>query len=137
MQGQMQAAQTKFDFQTHKFDANGNLVATDHYRLHNANGTSYYERPKFSGNLWFENNQPAGRIEYKIEGKKTVKHLLIGEEYPHLAYVKPLSGSEAIAAELAQAKAELAQIKAEQSAKTQTEVKVTEPKKAPTLPKKG
>ncbi len=140
MQSQMQEPRKKFSFETHKFDANGNLVSVDHYRLHNAGGTSYYERPKFSGNLWFENNEPAGRVEYKANEKgKLTKHLLIGEEYPHQEYVKPLSGAEAIAAELAQAKAELAQIKAEQSAKAQTEVKVTQTapakKQPPTLPK--
>ena len=49
----------KFDLRTHLFDNQGRLVKKNHYVLRVINGVSYYERPVNSGNLWFENNQPA------------------------------------------------------------------------------
>lgn len=110
----------KFDLRTHIWDAQGRLVKINLYRKYIIQGTEYYERPRNSGNLFFENNQPAGRMELEFgpDGKIASKTLKLGE--PHKEFVAPVSGAEAVAAalgtaqeQLLEAQAELAQIKKE------------------------
>jgi hypothetical protein len=104
MQVQVQEVpENKFDLITHRWDKQGNPLAKNPYRLHIRQGNYYFERPVNSGNLWLENNQPAGRIEIR-DGKKV---FLVGEEaVPHKAYIAPLEGAEALQSELAEAKAQ-------------------------------
>lgn len=141
----------KFDLRTHVWDSQGLLVEKNIYRSHIREGVTYFERPVNSGNLWHENNQPAGRVEYVFapNGKVSSKTYHIGA--PHKEYTAPLTGDEKLhyeleqerernaqlAAELAAIKkdagAKLAQVPAEaQSVKPQAEVKA-----APTLTKPG
>lgn len=111
----------KFDLVTHRWDSQGHLVAKNLYRKFIVGDRSYYERPVNSGNLWYENNQPAGRVEYElnekghIAGPKTFNH-----DAPHKNYTAPLLGAEKMHFELekerersAALEAELASIKKE------------------------
>lgn len=110
----------KFDLVTHRWDTQGNLVAKNLYRSFIVDGTQYFERPVNSGNLWYENNQPAGRVEYKFgpSGKISSKKIEVGA--PHKEWTAPLTGDEKLHYELQQerdkraaAEAELLAIKAE------------------------
>lgn len=112
----------KFDLQTHAWDAQGKLVRVNHYRLYIIEGVSYYERPVNSGNLWFENNQPAGRMLLKLNGNGVIISKELQPDAPHIEWKKPLEGDEALHYELEQAntrlkeaEAELAAIRAEQA----------------------
>ncbi len=105
----------KFDLRTHATDPVTQQTSyINGYRLHILSGIRYFERPVNSGNLWFENNKPAGRLSYKVEDK-AVKACVDGTA-AHVAYVAPPSGAELIAGKLAQAETELAAIKAERDA---------------------
>ncbi len=115
-----QPQEEKFDLRTHRTDPiTGETKMVNQYRLHILNGVRYFERPVGSGNLWFENNQPAGRlVGFTAQGAK------VDLTEAHKAYTPPPTGAERIAAELAakdaalaQAHAELAAIKAERDAK--------------------
>lgn len=115
----------KFDLRTHYWDATGKLTKKDLYTCYVRNGISCYERPLNSGNLWYDNNQPAGRIELgKDPAGKTIK--IFNHEAEHIAYVAPSSASElevALHAERAKAaelEAELASIRAERAADVKT-----------------
>lgn len=78
----------KFDLVTHQFDGRGKLASKNPYRLHIKDGSQYYERPVDSGNLWYENNQPAGRVEVKGGVK------LFDTSAPHKLYQAPPTGQE-------------------------------------------
>jgi len=110
----------QFDLRTHYWDNNGNLMKTDHYTKYcqgitdsqgrlTGESETYYERPQKSGNLWHENGEPAGRVEYR-NGKR---HFNLGA--PHIAYTPELPGDPALAARVAELEAELAQINKERS----------------------
>lgn len=106
-----------FDLTVHKWDSRGHLKAVNPYRLHFYQGAQYYERPVNSGNLWYENNQPAGRVKYNANREKSFEF-----KAPHVTYVKPLAGAEKITFENlslkeqnAQLMKELQQIKADQA----------------------
>lgn len=118
----------KFDLRTHVWDGSGNLIRTNLYTKYVIDGSAFYERPVKSGNLWYENNQPAGRMEYDEKG---IRKLCEGA--PHKEFTPKLEGADALYAELDDVKAraeaaeaELAAIKAEREAKTapKSEVKV-------------
>lgn len=108
-----QADPNKFDLQVHAWDGQGKMIKANHYRQHIIGATTYYERPVNSGNLWFENNQPAGRMEYTFgeDGKIASKELHKGA--PHKDWTRPLSGTEKVHFELEQQKAKNAQLEAE------------------------
>lgn len=113
----------KFDLKTHTFNARGILTNVNLYRLHVINGCQLYERPVNSGNLWYENDEPAGRVTYEGTGK--IKKKVIDNEAEHIAYVAPLTGDEKLhfdhenlKLENAKLLAEIEQIKKEQEAKT-------------------
>ncbi len=99
----------KFDLRTHDFNARGLLRGKNAYRLHVVNGIQMFERPVNSGNLFYENNEEAGRVEY-IRSDKNNK--VIGKKFlndaKHVAYKAPISGAEKLEMELA-----ASQIKAE------------------------
>lgn len=114
----------KFDLRTHVWDAQGNLVSENLYRSFIIEGRQYFERPVNSGNLWFENNQPAGRVDLEFNEKGHIKNKTFHFDAPHKAYTAPLTGAEKLHFELEQQreenaalKAELEQIKAEKEKK--------------------
>lgn len=124
----------KFDLQTHRWDSQGNLVAKNPYRNHIINGNSYYERPVNSGNLWFENNQPAGRMELEFgeDGKISKKTLRLDAK--HVDYTAPLKGDAAIHYELEQTRNKNAQLEAELAAIKGESAKKAAPAPAPVKP---
>lgn len=112
----------KFDLRTHVWDAQGALVRKNLYTNHCVEGRNYFERPIKSGNLWYANNQPAGRVDY-IKGPdgKTIKK--IDEQAAHTVFTPELEGDEALLYALEQEKnrstaleQELAAIKADRVA---------------------
>lgn len=116
----------KFDLRTHYWDATGKLVKRDPYVLYVRDGVQYYERPVGSGNLWFENNQPAGRMSRKThpDGKS---HKQFDHAATHIEFTEPLSGEQEMHYELelermqnAELKRELDAIKAEREPKVAT-----------------
>lgn len=110
---QYQPDPNKFDLRTHIWDSQGNLVSKNLYRAFHMQGSTYYERPVNSGNLWFENNQPAGRMEYTLspDGKIGPKRFV--PDAPHIDYVEPLKGAEKLQADLGAAKKENVQLRDE------------------------
>lgn len=136
-----EADPNKFDLQVHRWDSQGNLVGKNPYRTFITDGKITYERPVNSGNLWFENNKPAGRVEivFGENGKISSKEFKFGA--PHKEYTEPLSGSDKVNYELEQTRAKNAALEAElalikkESAK-KIEVK-EEAKAVPTLTKPG
>lgn len=123
----------KFDLQVHAWDGQGKLVKENHYRLHIIEGRSYFERPVNSGNLWYENNQPAGRMEYTFGENGTIasKSLQLGAA--HKEWKKPLTGAEALHFELEQTKERNAQLEAELTAIKAESEKKSAPKTVPNL----
>lgn len=103
----------QFDLQTHQFDKRGNLRSTNHYFLHIRGTAKYFERPQFSGNLFSENDEPAGRVERLIDDKTGKPVLSFDHNADHKAYSRPLEGAEKISAELQETKAENDALKAE------------------------
>ena len=103
----------KFDLRTHVWDSQGNLTKKNLYRNYIMDGRSYFERPVNSGNLWFENNQPAGRVEltFNEAGHIIAKKFDFNAE--HKEYKAPMTGAEKIHYELEQERAKTAQLKAE------------------------
>lgn len=106
----------QFDTRTHTTDSlSGKTKLANAYRLYVLQGKDsegrdsavrYFERPVGSGNLWFENNKPAGRLLGPNQ---------VNTEAPHIEWIAPPTGAELVARELADAKRELAAIKAEQN----------------------
>lgn len=126
-QSQSEVQETKFNLRTHHWDARGRLKSKSHYRLHIVNGAQYFERPVNSGNLFYENNEPAGRVEYHKDEKGRA-HKKFDFEAEHKAYVAPLTGMEKIHFENESLKeqnakllAEIQAIKAEKDAKEAAE----------------
>lgn len=92
----------KFDLRTHEWDAQGKLVKTNLYRSFIIDGRQYFERPVNSGNLWFENNQPAGRVEYVFGADGKIASKKFQFDQPHKDYKAPLSADEKMHYELEQ-----------------------------------
>lgn len=137
----------KFDLRTHIWDAQGTLVSKNPYRSFIIEGRQYFERPVNSGNLWYENNQPAGRVELEFNDKGHIAKKTFDFAADHKDYVAPLTGHEKIHYELehersrvAQLEAELAMIRKEQAIKVappKAEEKPPEIRTSPSLPRKG
>ena len=111
----------KFDLSTHRWDSQGNLTKKNPYRMFMVGDRTVFERPVNSGNLWGENNQPAGRVEIEFSKDKpgVIAKKSFDFEAPHKEYKAPLSGSDKLHYELEQEKEktaalerELAQIRA-------------------------
>lgn len=114
----------KFDLTVQRWDAQGQLTANNPYRMYIMDGEKLFERPLNSGNLWYENNQPAGRMICEFNDKGHIIKKEFKRDVPHIAYEKPLTGAEKVAAQLAATEArasaleaELAQIRKEQERK--------------------
>lgn len=115
----------KFDLTVQRWNSQGQLQGKpNHYRKFILGDRELYERPLNSGNLWLENNQPAGRVICEFNEKGHIVSKRFDFEAKHVEFVPPPTGAEKIAAELAAVKAELAAIKKETEAKA-------EPAKAP------
>lgn len=147
----------KFDLMVHRWDSQGHLVGKNPYRMHLDGDRKYFERPVNSGNLWYENNQPAGRVELEFNDKGHIVSKSYKPEAKHIEYTVPLSGADKMHYELEQERmrsselqAELEAIKKERAANALIEV-VAAPKEvelkvepkievkpsAPTLSKRG
>jgi uncharacterized small protein (DUF1192 family) len=127
----------KFDLRTHLFDNNGRIVKTNHYALHVTDGVSYFERPMNSGNLWFENNQPAGRVE-RVADASGKSSKVFSPGAPHKVFEIKLEGDELLQVELqnsveriAALEKELAAVRAE---RIPAPVPVPQPKAATPTP---
>jgi len=116
---------TGFDLRTHIKNAKtGETIKEQPYRRFCVGLKVYYERPKFSGNLVFEDGKHAGRRFQDKEGK-----WVIDESLPHEAYVAKRTElvrpediadeNEALRAELAARDAELAMLKGEKQDKVE------------------
>ena len=92
----------KFDLCTHAWDAQGKLIRKNLYRAHIIEGRTYYERPVNSGNLWFENNQPAGRVNYEFGPSGKIAKKTFDFNAPHKDFVPELTGADKLAFELEQ-----------------------------------
>ena len=115
----------KFDLRTHIWDTKGNLVKENTYRSFIREGRQVFERPVGSGNLWYENNEPAGRIECQYNEKGHIIAKEFKPEAKHIEFVPPMNDDEKTYFELqnankrlAQLEAELASIKKEQENRT-------------------
>lgn len=114
----------KFDLRTHLFNSRGKIHETNHYRLHIKDGAHLYERPVNSGNLWLENAEPAGRIEYKRDARGKIIGKTITKDAPHITYVAPIVGeakvhfeNEDLRAQNARLRTELEAIQAERTSR--------------------
>lgn len=103
----------KFDLRTHVWDNQGHLVSVNHYRKFILSGSEYYERPVNSGNLWFENNEPAGRVICTFNDKGHIVTKEFDFKAEHIEYIPAPTGAEKLAYELAAAHAKNAQLEAE------------------------
>jgi hypothetical protein len=107
-------AADKFDLVVQKRDRKtGRVTEVNPYVLRVHQGVQYFERPKGSGNLFFGNNEPAGRYD---KGR-----FLVGANAAeHVEWVKPLTDEDKVkqavaaqAAENERLRAELNEIKRE------------------------
>lgn len=121
----------KFDLMTHQWNGQGQLIRKNTYRGLIVEGRQYFERPVNSGNLWFENNKPAGRVEYRRDEEGRI----IGKDFSfdakHIDYVAPLTGADAMHAELEQERAKSAALEKELAA-----IRADAPKAAPSVVEK-
>jgi hypothetical protein len=107
----------KFDLVVDRWDGQGMRVGPRNlYRKYILDGKEYYERPVNSGNLWFENNQPAGRVLLEFNEKGHIAKKEFDFTAKHETYVPVPSGQEKLSAELSAEKAKTAQLQAELAA---------------------
>ena len=94
----------------------GRIKKVNAYRLTVQDSVRYYEWPKFSGNLWYEDRTPAGRWEEKEDPKtkRVVKKVVIGAE--HKEYIAPLTEDQQLAKDILETKAENEKLKQELAA---------------------
>ena len=93
-----------FDLVVHRRDEKtGRVTEVAPYRLYARDGIEYYERPKGSGNLFFKNNELAGRM---IENR-------VKKDAEHVEWIAPMNADQSLAHENAVQAQELAKIKAE------------------------
>lgn len=127
---------TGFDFKvTHRDPLTGQITHTTPYNMHiiGEERKQVMERPKGSGNCFDAQNEPAGRIALKGEGKQ--KRLAYEPEAKHVTWVEPETKDQKLARDVAAQrtenaalKAEIAALKAEADAKAPA--KSTKPKES-------
>lgn len=110
---QYQADPNKFDLVTHRWDNAGNLVAKNLYTLYIVEGASYYERPVNSGNLWYANNKPAGRVNLVFGTDGNISSKAFDFKAEHKEFVPPKTANEQLHYELEQTREQNAQLAAE------------------------
>lgn len=93
-----------FSLKVHHRDRRGVLLNKQPYTMFVKGGVQYFERPVNSGNIFFENMDPAGRVERHVD-KKGVITAKFDFEAEHKEYIPPVTGAEKIAMELEQSKA--------------------------------
>lgn len=103
----------KFDLRTHSWDAQGNLKNKNPYRMFMVGDRTVFERPVNSGNLWGENNQPAGRVELEFGKNGTIAKKTFDFEAAHKEYTAPLQGADKLHYELEQEKEKSAALELE------------------------
>lgn len=114
----------QFDLRTHiRHPKTGVLERTNHYRLFCEGSEQFFERPKYSGNLFYMNNEPAGRI---VQTKnpttgKTRNEIKRGE--PHVDYIPPATRDQVIAKQLVQKDDEIRALQAKLAALEQEQNK--------------
>lgn len=113
---QYQPDPNKFDLQVHKWDGQGRLVGKNPYRSFIIEGRQVFERPVGSGNLWLENNEPGGRVEYKVNAKGHIFDKRFDFDAPHKEWERPLEGDEKLHFELQQERARVAELEAKLAA---------------------
>lgn len=111
-----QQTEPKFDLATHKRDKYGKVVEINPYRLHIIEGQRAFERPINSGNLWYENNQPMGRLKTEFNEKTKKKVFSIELGAPHIEYVPPPTTDQVVAQEISATKQENESLKQELAA---------------------
>ena len=93
-----------FDLIVHRRDEkSGRVKEIAPYRMYAKDGNEYFERPKGSGNLFFRNNEHAGRM---VEG-------VVKKDAEHIEWVVPLSADQQLAQHNAAQADELAKLRAE------------------------
>jgi len=117
----------RFDMITHETDARGRVRGTNLLRIHMKDGNSYYERPVGSGNLFYENNEPAGRVEAKKDARGRIVGKTFDFNAKHVVFKKPADAQTELEQKLMEEQAkssalekELAAIRAEDAAKVGT-----------------
>lgn len=100
-------AADKFDIIVQKRDRKtGRVIDENPYVLRVHGGVQYFERPKGSGNLFFGNNEPAGRYD---KGR-----FLVGSaRVDHIEWTKPLTDEDKVRQAVAAQAAENERLKAE------------------------
>ena len=121
----------KFDLVVDRWNSQGHKIAHNPYRKFIKEGGEFYERPVNSGNLWLENNQPAGRVICEFNDKGHIVSKVFDHAAEHIEYVPGPTGAEKIAAELSAERAKSAQLEAELRAITKERDEVLEVKTAP------
>lgn len=128
---------TGFDFRvTYRDRVTGQVNRTNPYTMHiiGDERKQVMERPKGSGNCWDAQNQPAGRITLKGEGRNA--KLVLDPDAKHIAWNEPETEDQRLARDVAAQKAENAALKAELAAlKAESDAKV--PTKAAQKPKES
>lgn len=123
----MPNAAKKFDLKVHDFDRRGRLLGKNPYRCHVRDGSKYFERPVGSGNLFFENGEPAGRVITKLSDDGTTISKRFDFKAEHIDYVMPPTGAEKLSAEYEALKAKNAAIEAELAAlRAESEARTTQ-----------
>jgi len=123
-----EARQNEFDLRVHMRDPKGRLLKVQPYSLHVKEGVRYFERPVGSHNLFFENNEPAGRLVIDDKGKRTVE-----KGAPHQEWNPPQSASDKLYSDYKKATSELEAARAELEA-IRKEAKYKEVEKKATKP---
>ena len=104
---------SKFDLTVQRWDGQGMKIADNPYRMYVIEGSKYFERPLNSGNLWFENNQPAGRVKCTFNDAGHISKKEFDFDAEHVAYTPALKGAEKVHFELEQERARTAELEAE------------------------
>lgn len=102
-----------FDLVTHPRDKYGKIENVNPYRLHIIRGVKAFERPVNSGNLWYENGEPAGKLVKKTDPETGNELLSFDHKAPHTEFTPPPSAGEALYSALEQEKARTEALEAE------------------------
>lgn len=87
----------------HRDSKSGRVVRENPYRMIAHEGVQYFERPKHSGNLWFLNGEPAGRMEDGV----------IKRGAGHKEWTPPLTADQQLAQKVLNTEEENRRLKAE------------------------
>ena len=102
-----------FDLVVQHRDTRGRVQKVNPYRCFVNDGEKLFERPKGSGNLFLENNEPAGRVIITLSDDGKTQTKKFDRKAAHIEYVSPLVGMEKLANEKAGLQAENEKLKLE------------------------